>query len=69
MEYTSTLETIEDFWMSLSRCSEHQVGAWAILYTLVRLVVLGIAHCGQEGALFALSQLLILPYRWITRAL
>ena len=37
MEYTSTLETLEDFWMSLSWCSEHQVGAWAILYPLVKV--------------------------------
>ena len=37
MVYTSTLETLEDIWMSLSRCSEHQVGARAILYPLVKV--------------------------------
>ena len=37
MDYTSTLETLEDFSMSLSWCSEHQVGAWAILYPLVKV--------------------------------
>ena len=37
MDYTSTLETLEDFWMTLSCCSEHQVGGWAILYLLVKL--------------------------------
>ena len=35
MDYTSTLETLESFWMALSRCSVHQVGAWAILYPFV----------------------------------
>ena len=35
MDYTSTLETLESFWMALSRCSVHRVGAWAILYPLV----------------------------------
>ena len=37
MDYTSTLETIEDFWMTLSWCSKHQVSAWAILYPLVKV--------------------------------
>ena len=37
MDYTNTLETLEDFWMSLSWCSEHEVGAWAILYPLVKV--------------------------------
>ena len=69
MVYTSTLETLEDFWMSLSWCSKHQVGGWAILYPWLKFVVLGIAHGGQQVALFALSQLLSMPYRWITRAL
>ena len=35
MDYTSTLETLESFWMALFRCSVHRVGAWAILYPLV----------------------------------
>ena len=49
MDYTSTLETLEDFWMRLSWCFEHQVGAWAILYPLViRLVDLVIAHGSQQ---------------------
>ena len=37
MDYTSALETIEDFWMTLSWCYEHQVGAWAIFYPLVKV--------------------------------
>ena len=37
MDYTSTLENIEDFWMTLSRFSEHHVGVWAILYSLVKV--------------------------------
>ena len=40
MDYTSTLETLEDLWLTLSWYSEHQVGNWAILYVLVKLVVL-----------------------------
>ena len=35
MDYTSTLETLESFWTALSRCSEHRVGVWAIVYPLV----------------------------------
>ena len=37
MDYTSSLETLEGFWMALSWCFEHQVNAWAILYPLVKL--------------------------------
>ena len=37
LDYTSTLETLESFWIALSRCFEHQVGAWAILYPLVKV--------------------------------
>ena len=37
MNYTSTLETLEDFWMTLSRWSEDRVGAWAIFYILVKV--------------------------------
>ena len=37
MDYTSTLETLEGFWMTLSWCFEHQVKAWAILYLLVKV--------------------------------
>ena len=69
MDYTITLETLESFWMAFSRCFEHRVGAWAILYPWLRLVVLGIAQRSQEDALFTLSQLLRIPYRWITRVL
>ena len=133
MDYTSTLETLEGFWMTLSRCSKHLVRDWAILYSLVkvrnpwncslystrclvyshsinkhaikvdytstletlesflnplsmssahrvavvwrscthwlRLAVLGIAHGSKQCALFNLSQLLSMPYRWIRRVL
>ena len=37
MDYTITLETLESFWMAFSRCFEHRVGAWAILYPLVKV--------------------------------
>ena len=52
--------------MTLYWCSEHQVGAW-VIYPL--LVILRIAHCSQQGALFTLSQLLSMPYRLNTRVL
>ena len=69
MDYTSTLETLESFWMALSRCSEHRVGAWAILYPLVNVSCPGIDHGSQQGALFTLNQILSMPYGWITRVL
>ena len=69
MDYTSTVETLEDFWMTLSWCFEHQVKAWAILTPWLRLVILGIPHGGQQCALLTLSRLLCMPYRWITRVL
>ena len=37
MDYMSTLENLEDFWMISYLCSEHQVGAWAILYPMVKV--------------------------------
>ena len=37
MDYTSTLETLEDFWMTLSLFSEHQFEASVILYPLVKV--------------------------------
>ena len=37
MDYTSTLQTLEDFWMTLSWCSEHHFRAWAILYPLIKV--------------------------------
>ena len=37
MEYISTPETVEGFRNALARCSEHRVGAWAILYPMVKL--------------------------------
>ena len=37
MDYTSTLETLEGFWMTLSWCFEHQVKPLAILYPLVKV--------------------------------
>ena len=37
MDYTSTLEALECFWMAFSRCSEHQIRACAILYPFVKV--------------------------------
>ena len=37
MENISTPETVEGFWNALAGSSEHQVGAWTILYPLVKV--------------------------------
>ena len=37
MEKISAPETVEGFSNALAGCSEHQVGAWTILYTLVQI--------------------------------
>ena len=37
MENISTPDTVEGFWNALARFSEHQVGAYMILYTLVKV--------------------------------
>ena len=61
MEYTSTLEILEGFSNALSRCSEHRVGAWVILYPLVKvrgsLELLIVSSTPWQGSLFTLSQL------------
>ena len=69
MDYTSTLETLESLSNPLSMSSALRVGGLAILYPWLRLAVLGIAHGSQQCALFNLSQLLSMPYRWIRRVL
>ena len=70
MDDTSALETLGSFWMALSWYSNHQVGAWAILYPLIKvssqLLSMGIAHGIQQVALLTLSQLFSIAYRWIT---
>ena len=47
MDYTSTLETLEIFWMALSICSAHRVGALVILYPLVKVSITG--NCSWES--------------------
>ena len=37
MDYTSTLETLEGLSNALARHSAHNVGAWEIIYTLVKV--------------------------------
>ena len=37
MDYRSSLETLEDLSNALARHYAHQVGAWAILYPLVKV--------------------------------
>ena len=69
MHYSSSLETLESFWNPLCMGYANRVGALVILYPLLRLVVLGIAHDSQQCALFSLNQLLSMPYRWITQVL
>ena len=69
MDYTSTLETLESFWIAISRFSAHQIRAFVILYPLVKVSSTGIPHGSQQGALFTLSKLLNIPYGRITRVL
>ena len=69
MDYTSTLEILESFWLALSKCSEQQSEHRRSSTASLRLVVLGIAYGSQQGALFTLSQLLSITYRWITRVM
>ena len=57
MDYTSTLEGLKGLWYTFTRCSEHQIRSWAILYPLVKDTVLRIAHCSEQDTLFTLSQL------------
>ena len=38
MDYTSTLETLEDFWMTLARDCANHIGALEILYGLVKVI-------------------------------
>ena len=63
MNYTSTVQTFEGFWISLSCVSNTKSELKRSSTPWLRLVVLGIAHGGQEGALFALSQLFSILYR------
>ena len=37
MDYKSTLETLEGFLNASAMCSEHILGAWAILHPLVKV--------------------------------
>ena len=70
MEYTSNLETLEGFSKALAWRSANRIWAWAILYPLVKvMLVLGNPRGSQQGTLSTLSQLLSMPYKWITRVL
>ena len=44
MDYTSPLETFEGFSIALARHCAHQVGDWAILYTLDSQVLLMVVN-------------------------
>ena len=37
MDEKSTLQGLEGFWNASDGCSEYRVGAWAILYPLVKV--------------------------------
>ena len=69
MDYTSTLETLESSeWIFPGvQNTELEVGRSSTPW--LRLVVLATAAESQQDALFTLSQLLSIPYRWITRVL
>ena len=69
MHEISALEIHENFSNVLSRVpynkSEHGQSSTPWL----TLVILGIAHCSQQGALFTVSRLLSIIYKWITLVL
>ena len=69
MHDTSAVETLEGFSNVLARVpfTKSEFGQSSTPW--LRLVVLRIARGSQQGALFTLSQLLSIPYRWITRVL
>ena len=55
MEYTSNLETLEGFSKALAWRSANGIWAWAILYPLVKVIlVLGNARGSQQGTFFTL---------------
>ena len=58
MHDTSTLETLEGF-LNVLACvpyTKSELGEFSTPW--LTLVILGIAHCSQRGALFTLSQFL-----------
>ena len=68
MDYKSTLEGLQGFYIASAGFSEHQVGAWTIPDTLVKvrgswkfLIVVS-----KLGAVFTLRQFLSMRYRLST---
>ena len=63
MHDTSALETLEGFSNVLARVQYTNSELWQYSTPWLRLtiVILGIAHCSQQGALFTVSQLLSIP--------
>ena len=61
MHDTSALETLEGFSNVFARVpyTKSEVGQSSTLW--ITLVILGIAHCSQQGAVFTVSQLLSIP--------
>ena len=58
MHDTSALETLEGFSNVLVRIPYTKSELVQSSTTWLMLVILGIAHCSQQGALFTVSQLL-----------
>ena len=61
MHDTSTLETLEGFSNVLARVPYTKSELWQSSTPWLTLVILGIAHCSQQGAFFTVGQLLSMP--------
>ena len=61
MHDSSALETLEGFLNVLARVQYTKSELGQSSTPWLTLVILGIAHCSQQGALLAVSQLLSIP--------
>ena len=61
MHHTNDLETLEGFSNVLTRVPYTKSELWQSSTPWLTLVILGIPHCSQQGALFTVSQLLSIP--------
>ena len=61
MHHTNDLETLEGFSNVLARVPYTKSELGQSSTPRLTLVILGIPHCSQQGALFTVSQLLSIP--------
>ena len=61
MHDASALETLEGFSNVLANVPYTKSELWQSSTPWLMLVILGIAHCSQQGGLFTVSQLLSIP--------